>query len=91
MPMFINNLQKSELLDFQEWTKTHFGISFEVTSKEGHVSLMIKDDSNHMYNLADEGVGYSRFCLLLQICGLLQEIKTSAEQGIHGMQIIMIN
>ena len=60
MPMFINNLQKSELLDFQEWTKTHFGISFEVTSKEGHVSLMIKDDSNHMYNLADEGVGYSQ-------------------------------
>lgn len=60
IPMFLFNMSPSKLKQFQEWTKKHFGIWYEVVDKEGHVSVMINDDLGSHFNLADVGVGYSQ-------------------------------
>lgn len=61
MPMFLHNLSEQDKENFQSWSKEMFNIVFSTISKEGHVSLIMKDwTTGENYNLADTGFGFSQ-------------------------------
>lgn len=78
IPMFLHNLSESEKFDFEIWTKELFGLKFSTSSKEGHVSLIMKDDlTGESYNLADTGYGFSQ---MLPIIVLLWQTSEKKEK-----------
>lgn len=75
LPMILRSLSGYKLKAFERWSKEKFGVVFSVKDKEGHVSLVMKndiDDPNYI-NLADTGYGYSQ---MLPIVVLLWMIHT---------------
>lgn len=69
LPMILKNMKSSELRNFEKWSKEKFGVVFSVTSGEGHISLIIKNDvgEDTETNVADTGYGYSQMLPIVMI------------------------
>ncbi|PDW04709.1 AAA family ATPase [Candidatus Viridilinea mediisalina] len=66
LAMFLRNLTQTELADFSAWTKENFGFSPEISPSSGHVSLQLRSvDAPDLFNLADQGFGYSQILPIL--------------------------
>lgn len=59
LPMFLENQNKSDFLQFQKWTIENFKFEPIVSKENGHLSISIKID-NQKINLADTGFGFSQ-------------------------------
>ena len=70
-------MSKSELSSFELWSKEKFGVVFSVTSGEGHISLVIKDDVEGiiMTNVADTGYGYSQMLPIVMLLWMIHNQK----------------
>ena len=77
LPMILKNMSKSELSSFELWSKEKFGVVFSVTSGEGHISLVIKDDVEGiiMTNVADTGYGYSQMLPIVMLLWMIHNQK----------------
>lgn len=60
IPMFLSNMKEADRREFSDWSRRNLGVEFDVKSSEGHVSIMVKENKESMYNIADVGVGYSQ-------------------------------
>ena len=68
LAMFLYNLSKEELKDFQKWTKRMFNFSVRLKASEGHVQIMIESTESHsIRNMTDVGFGYSQILPILAI------------------------
>ena len=69
LPMLLHSLKPEQRKRFEKWVSDRFGVSFTLTDKKGHISLLLKDNvTNDTYNLADVGYGYSQVLpILMQI------------------------
>ena len=77
LPMVLHNMHRSEKEKFKEWTEEKFDFIFDTSTKEGHVSMTIKDGENgDVYNLADTGYGFSQ---ILPIILLLWQTKNKKQ------------
>lgn len=77
LPMILKNMTNKELLNFEQWSKEKFGVVFSVTSGEGHISLVIKNDVNGdiMTNVADTGYGYSQMLPIVMLLWMIHSKK----------------
>lgn len=77
LPMILKNMSKTELSSFELWSKEKFGVVFSVTSGEGHISLVIKDDVEGiiMTNVADTGYGYSQMLPIVMLLWMIHNQK----------------
>lgn len=89
LPMILKNMSATELENFEKWSKEKFGVVFSVTSAEGHISLIIKNDisGNEITNVADTGYGYSQ---MLPIVMLLWMIHRKKSWGFISEKTIVI-
>ena len=89
LPMILKNMTSSELLDFEQWSKDKFGVVFSVTSGEGHISLIIKNDvgGNVETNVADTGYGYSQ---MLPIVMMLWMIHKHRNELLFGSERTLV-
>ena len=73
LPMILKNMSRQELVDFERWSKEKFGVVFSVTSGEGHISLVIKNDvdGDIMTNVADTGYGYSQMLPIVMLLWMI--------------------
>lgn len=79
LPMFIKALNTAEQTSFQEWTNKNFGFMPMVIGDKGHLSVAIKTDEGNVFNVADEGFGYSQILpIITQLWSIiaLQNRKT---------------
>jgi len=86
LPMFLQNMKKTQLLSFEKWSKEKFGAVFSIdVSDGGHLSLVIRDDigSGVFTNVADAGYGYSQ---MLPIVVLLWNIHNNKNEYIDESQ-----
>ncbi|WP_350343964.1 AAA family ATPase [Proteinivorax tanatarense] len=76
IPMFLNNLTDSEKDKFEKWTQERFNLKFSISKKQGHVSMVMKDENtNQSYNLADTGYGYSQILPIIVLLWQAQRVK----------------
>lgn len=62
MAMFLDSLNWSEKLNFQQWCKDQLGFRVEAAREGGHVSIRIQPEGDSVAtNLADTGFGFSQF------------------------------
>lgn len=67
LPVYFKNLSKNSQNKFSKWTEENFNFKPKLTSKGGHISLVIQK-GNEEFNLADTGFGFSQVLpILLQI------------------------
>lgn len=73
LAMYLNNLSKEKLHEFQEWTAAHFGFRIHVHGKGGHLSLTSTiGERKRQINLADVGFGISQILpILVELWSLL--------------------
>jgi len=71
IPMFLHNLSEHERKNFENWSKETFDLIFFTSSKQGHLSMFVKDSTtNESYNLADTGYGYSQILPIIVLLWL---------------------
>lgn len=82
LPMILKNMSISELRDFEQWSKEKFGVVFSVTTGEGHISLIIKDDVGGKVetNVADTGYGYSQMLPIVMMLWMIHKNKMFYEK-----------
>ena len=78
LPLFLNNLTKSQSEKFKEWMSNILGFYPEPTKSVGHisVSLISSSDETDNFNVADRGFGYSQ---ILPILTMLWDIVFSVK------------
>ncbi|MBB6098087.1 energy-coupling factor transporter ATP-binding protein EcfA2 [Deinobacterium chartae] len=66
LALILQNMSKSEALNFEEWTLENFGFAVRVRPSGGHSAIMIKEaGSPHEVSLADMGFGFSQVIPIL--------------------------
>lgn len=83
LPMILKNMSSGELRAFERWSKDKFGVIFSVTSGEGHISLIIKNDIDGDIgtNVADTGYGYSQMLPIVMILWMIHNKKKVLSYG----------
>lgn len=83
--MFLDNLNESQLKEFNGWASKHFGIEVAPRKEGGHISLKIKQiNGGGEANIADLGFGFSQ---MLPIAVQLWAASTTNARAIPGRRI----
>lgn len=67
LAMYLYNLDKDSLNNFQEWTMNLFNFYVEVTTSNGNMELIINEKNREKHNMVDVGFGYTQILPILAI------------------------
>lgn len=76
--MILNSFPKNEKLEFEKWTKNHFGFAVHVITDGSHFTIKIKTENDtEEHNIHDMGYGFSQ--VLPIIMSIWLEMKNSSD------------
>lgn len=60
LALFLESMNGNEKTRFQNWVYENFNFTPKTQASEGHISMIITENENEDYNIADKGFGYSQ-------------------------------
>lgn len=67
LPMFLYNLEKPVMEEFNKWLSDNFKFRIKIKPSEGHIELLVSESKKEFRNTVDLGFGYTQMLPILAI------------------------
>lgn len=93
LPMFLYNMPTFVLDELRDWLKNFFHLDLKISPLEGHIELLLSENSKEYRNPVDLGFGYTQLLPILVIVWktiFIDAQKTTSKKEIYPNNTILI-